>query len=130
MQTYFNEDFVAIYYDKTNRVIVVESKMPPTSQQFRNGMEMLIEALQYFSTGKVIFDALFLGVLLYSDQQWISHDWYGRAIKAGYLQVALVFPRNVFTNMFVKETVERTTDRIPTAYFNNRSAAIDWMNKF
>ena len=129
MQNYFEKDFVIIGYDDPNHVIVVEWKIPPTSQEFRDCMDVVIEALIHFSTGKVIFDTLYLGILPESDQVWISNDWYGRAVKADYSRVAFVLPRDVFTDMFVKETVKRTTDRIPTAYFDNRPAAIDWIKK-
>jgi len=129
MQTYFEKDFVIIGYDETNKLIVAEWKIPPTSQEFRNCMDVLIEALTHFNTGKVIFDTLYLGILPESDQEWVSSDWYGRAVKAGYSRVAFVLPHDVFTDMFVKETVKRTSNRIPTAYFDNRPAAIDWLKK-
>ncbi|HEY8937851.1 MAG TPA: hypothetical protein VIM65_21650 [Cyclobacteriaceae bacterium] len=130
MQTYFEQDFFKIYYDKTNKIIITEWRLPPTSQEFREGMDVVIKALQYFNVSKVIFDTVAMGVVLEADQEWISSDWYGRAVKAGYSQVAFVLPKDVFTDMCVKETVELTTDRIPTAYFESRSEAIDWMNEF
>ena len=130
MQIYFKEDFFVINYDQINKIIIAEWKIPPTSQEFRNCMEVMINALQHFNTGKVVFDTLALGVLLDADQEWVSSDWYGRAVEAGYAQVAFVLSHDVFTKMFVEETVKRTTDRIPTAYFDNRSEAIDWINNF
>ncbi|HEY8937848.1 MAG TPA: hypothetical protein VIM65_21635 [Cyclobacteriaceae bacterium] len=129
MQTYFEKDFFVISCDKNNEVIVVEWKTPPTSQEFKDSMNVVVEALQYFNTGKVIFDTVALGVLLDADQEWISSDWYVRAVKVGYSRVAFVLPKDAFTDMFVKETVKRTSDRIPTAYFENRMAAIEWMNE-
>jgi hypothetical protein len=127
MQTYFEEDFFVIKYHKANQVIIGEWRIPPASEEFKNCMNVMIEALQHFNTGKVVFDTLALGVLLDTDQEWISSDWYKRAVKAGYSQVAFVLPPDVFTQMFVEETVNRTTDRIPTAYFEDRSAALDWI---
>jgi hypothetical protein len=130
MQIYFEEDFFVIHYDKINKIIIAEWRIPPTSQEFRNGMEVMIDAIKHFNTGKVVFDTLALGVLFDADQEWVSSDWYGRAVEAGYAQVAFVLLPDGFTKMFVEETVKRTTDRIPTAYFNSRSAAIDWINNF
>jgi len=130
MQTYFEKDFFVIYYDETNRVIVAEWKIPPASEEFKNCMDVMIEAFQHFNTGKVVFDTLALGILLEADQEWISSDWYGRAVEAGYSQVAFVLSPDVFTKMFVEETVERIADRIPTSFFNSRAEAVDWINKF
>jgi len=130
MQIYFEEDFFVIQYDKVKKIIIAQWKIPPTSQEFRNSMEVMIDAIQHFNTGKIVFDTLALGALLDADQEWVSFDWYGRAVEAGYAQVAFVLSPDVFTKMFVEETVKRTTDRIPTAYFDNKLAAVEWINNF
>ncbi|HTJ50066.1 MAG TPA: hypothetical protein VL443_11465 [Cyclobacteriaceae bacterium] len=128
MLPYFQKDFLIIYYDEVNRIVVSKWEIPPASQEFRNGMDVLIEALIHFNTGKVIFDTVYLGALLDSDQTWISRNWYERAVRAGYSQVAFVIPQEVFTQMFVIEAVNQTINRIPTAYFHNMKEAIDWIN--
>jgi hypothetical protein len=130
VKLFFEKDFFAVYVDESDEIIIAEWKIPPTSQEFRNGLDVMIDALQFFDTGKIVFDASALGILLESDQDWISSDWYGRAIVAGYSQVAFVLPTDILTNMCERETVKLTAHRIPTAYFNNMSAAIDWINKF
>lgn len=129
-QAYFETDYLLIHLDETGKVIIAEWRLPPTSQEFRNGMDILANALAHFNLGKVIFDTLCLGVLLESDQEWVSRDWYGRVIKAGYSQVAFIVPADVFTRMSVDETVSRTPDRIPTAYFDNMETATDWIKQF
>jgi hypothetical protein len=127
MKPYFEKDFFAVYFNDVDQIIIAEWRIPPTSQEFREGMNVVIDALQFFNCGRIIFDTVTLGVVLEADQDWISTDWYGRAIKAGYAQVAFILPPDIITDMCVRETVELTTNRIPTAYFEDRSAAVDWI---
>jgi hypothetical protein len=129
-QPHFEKDYLAIRYDEPHRVIIATWKIPPTSQEFRSGMDILVNALSHFNTGKVIFDTRCLGIVLETDQVWTSRDWYRRAIKAGYSQVAFVMPIDSFTHMAVVETTERTPDRIPTAYVDTMTAAMIWIRTF
>jgi len=130
VEPYFEKDFFAAYFDESDKIIIAEWKIPPTSQEFRNSLNVMIDALQFFNTGKIVFDTLALGALLEADQEWISSDWFGRAVEAGYSKVAFVLSPDVFTKMFVEETVERIANRIPTSFFNSRAEAVDWINKF
>ncbi len=129
MQNYFETDFVTIGYDKANHVIVLKWLVPPTSDEFREGLNSLITAMEHFITGKLVTDTTYLGTIHPNDQQWSATEWVHGAIKAGYSQIAIIIPADVFTQMSVEDTMNQVESPFPMAYFNNIEDAIDWIKK-
>ncbi len=128
MQTYFENDFITIGYDKINHLIVHTWIVPPTSDEFREGLNSLIPAMEFFKTGNIITDTTNLGIIYPDDRQWAVADWFQSALKVGYSQLAVITPDYVFTLM-LSEDAMRQASLIQTAYFDNMEAAIDWIKK-
>ncbi len=129
MQTYFENDFVTIGYDNVNHVIVLKWIIAPTSAEFREGLNSLIPAMEYFKTGKVIGDTTHLGAIHPNDQQWSATEWVQSALQVGHSQLALIIPADVFTKMSMDGAMSHVVSEHPIAYFENMEGAIDWMKK-
>ena len=131
-QNHFEKDYITIWYDKVNHLIVGKWKAEPTSAEFREGLNSLISAIEHFKTGKLIIDTTYLGVIHPDDQDWSVVEWGQRALKAGYSQTALIISSNIFTQMSVEETMNQFQEENPFsfAYFNNMEDAIDWIKQF
>jgi len=130
MQNFFETDYITIGYDKTNHVMLVKWIVAPTSTEYREGLNSFIAAMEHFKTGKIISDATYLGTIHPDDQQWSFTEWFQRAIKVGYSQMALIIPNDVFTQMSVEDTMNQVAGRFPFAYFDNMETAIEWINQF
>ncbi|MEO7989435.1 MAG: hypothetical protein ABI663_07840 [Chryseolinea sp.] len=130
MQNYFGKDFVTIGYDKANHVVVLKWIVPPTSDEFREGLYSLLAALEHFKTGKIITDVSYLGTIHPNDQRWSATEWLQSALKVGYSHIAIIMPSDVFTQMSVEDTMNQVDSPLPSAYFDNMEAAFDWINSF
>ena len=126
MQTYFENDFITIGYDKVNHVIMHKWIVAPTSPEFREGLNYLIPAMELFNTGKIITDTICLGIIHPIDQQWLVTDWFQNVLKVGYSQLAIIIPARCFTRMSIEDTMSQVVNPVPIAYFENMEAAIAW----
>jgi len=127
MQNYFETDYVTVGYDKGNNLIILNWIVAPTSDEFREGLNSLIAAMEHFKTGKLVTDTTYLGTIHPADQQWSATEWVQGAIKVGYSQIAIIIPADVFTQMSVEDTMSQVDNPLPFAHFDNMEAAIDWI---
>jgi hypothetical protein len=128
MQTYFEKDYIIISYDKDVNAVVLKWLTTPTTSEFREGLDALIPAMEYFRTGKLITDTTYLGTLYPHDQEWAATDWLNRALKVGYSHIAIILPDDIFTRMSVEDTMSQVAEGITgAAYFNRLEPAGEWM---
>jgi len=129
MQNYFETDFVTVSYDKANHLLILKWKVTPTSDEFREGLNSLIPAMEYFKTGMVIGDTTYLGAIHPNDQQWSATEWVQSALQVGHSKLALIIPSDVFTKMSMDGAMSHVVSEYPIAYFDNMEDAIDWIKK-
>jgi len=127
MPTFFKSNYITIDYDKINHVIIHTWLVPPSSDEFREGLNSLIPAMEHFKTGKIITDTTHMGIIHSDDQKWAVTDWRQRALKVGYSRLGIIIPADVFTRMSMEETIGRTVNQVPIAYFENTEDATYWI---
>jgi hypothetical protein len=131
MQVYFEADFFIIKYSEANHVVVNKWTATPTSDEFREAMEVLLQAMIHFKTSKVISDATFMGALLQEDQEWAASDWYRRAKEVGFSYNAIIISSDLFSEMSVQGTLDSVVDIVTVnRYFSNMEDAMLWISKF
>jgi len=91
-------------------------------------LDSLIEAMKMKGSGIVIADARQMHPINHDDMQWISSDWYPRALAAGFSYEALVVTDYTFNAVTVRKIV-RTYDekKLKTAYFKTIRGAYEWV---
>jgi hypothetical protein len=128
MRGYFDNEFVNIEYNANYTFIVLRWKITPSSDDFRQGLHILLLAMQHFKTGKVVVDATLLGTLSLEDQEWSITAWTNKAVRVGYSHQATVVPRDIFLKMHRSETL--TSIGILTfAVFDSFQDAVGWIEQ-
>lgn len=131
MQAYFDSEFIRISYNETTSVVVNAWKTPPSSDEFKIGMENLLEAIKHFKIGKILSDTTYMGAIHPDDQHWTATDWYHRAAKVGFSHNAIVVPPDVFTEMSVKEILDQIENTsVTTSFFQTVEDATAWIQQF
>jgi hypothetical protein len=128
MQTYFSTDYAQINYDAESNAIVFIWLTPPSYDEFRNSMEQIIEAEQYFKTGKLIVDTNQQGTIHPDNQQWVAKDWTKRAIEKGHTHAAIIMPKDIFAILSIDDMMAQVNGII-VGYFNNTEEAIEWIKQ-
>lgn len=128
MQTYFEEDYLKIGFDKIHNILIVIWKLAPSLSEYNSTLNSLLSDLIHFKTGKIVVDTTCLSILHTDNHQWFSGEWPDRALQAGYSHLAVVLPPDVFKQMPQEETM-RQVSHLTYAYFDNREIALDWIKK-
>jgi hypothetical protein len=126
MKTCFESELVHVKYDSLKNIIIVTWITPPTSEEFREGMSAVLQAIKDLRTGKVVWDCTGLGAISPVDQEWTVHNFHNPGVKYGYSEAAIVLPEDIFTKMAVGSIVDEVGD-FKTKYFDSTPAAIEWI---
>ncbi|MFD0999740.1 hypothetical protein ACFQ21_10495 [Ohtaekwangia kribbensis] len=128
MKVYFESDYFVVKYSTAIHAVVNKWITAPTSVEFREGMETLLQAMIYYKAGKIVSDTTYLGTLLQEDQEWAASHWYRRAVEAGFSHNAIIIPANLFTEMSVYATLDSIEENVTTIrYFDAMEDAMVWI---
>jgi len=128
MEVYFDKDFKSILYDKSHHILVGIWKTPVLSNEYRDSMKVMLQAMQQFGCGSLIYDTTHTTVLPEEDIAWTTEHWKPRALEAGMKKMAILAPEDVFTHMAIDEMMQRSAD-VNSAYFSSMAAAREWITR-
>lgn len=131
MDNYFESEFIVIGYSRAVRAIIAVWKTPPSSDEFREGLETMLRAMIHYKTGKIIADTIYMGAVHPDDQEWVASHWYSRAAEAGFSHNAIVVPADIFTEMSVEAILSQVQNNITMIhYFSGIDQATAWIAEF
>lgn len=87
---FYDKEHALINYSEGGHYVIITWTTSPSSNEYRESMEALIEAMKQFKTGKLIVDNRKAGALHPDDQDWSVKDWHVRALAAGHTHAAIV----------------------------------------
>ena len=125
MKTCFKSELVHVKYDADKSIIIATWVTPPTSDEYREGMLAVLQAIKDCKTGKVVWDCMGVGAISQADQEWTIKYFHNPALEHGYSQAAIILPADIFTQMSVESIVKEVGD-FKTKYFDTLQAALDW----
>jgi hypothetical protein len=124
----YEKEHAWINYNESGRYIIMIWTTSPSSREYRESMEALIEAMRQFKTGRLIVDNRKAGALHPDDQEWAFKDWHGRALAAGHTHVAIIQSPDIFSQISAIEVLSNVA--IPTAFFDSIEDAVKWLDGF
>ena len=127
------ESFIAVEYDQSLNAIFARWLTPPSSQEFRIGMNHIITLLREYPTGTLLTDTTNLGAINEEDQVWSYTEWLEQAVAAGYNTLVLIMSPDIFAQMSVEDIMEQanvaTKGQIVNQYFDNEQDAKAWIEQ-
>lgn len=117
------------YYDEELDAIVETWVTSPTSEEFRTGMNKIIDMMAHYKTGALLGDTKELGALSEEDQQWSFTDWLTRALEVGYHSFAVIISPDIFAQMSVEDTLTEVQAKttVTIQYFDDEEKAREWI---
>jgi len=117
-----------IYYDETAGWVVMQWHGYATSEQFREGTELMLELLKKHRASKVLGDIRDMEMMGMADQHWLDNAFLPRAIAGGFRALAIIKPVHYFNKVAV-ETVSYKVDKDKLAinFFDSREEAEQWL---
>src|SRR5574339_553869 len=107
----FSSNECDIFYNETLGVIQTRWKgIFSSGEGFRKILNEIINALSQKNASTIIADARQMRVIAEADRQWITGDWYPRALAAGFRCQALVVTKDTFNEQAIKLIVMKYND--------------------
>ena len=121
---------VKIYSDEENGWLYLDWFGVVKNEWVIEGLELLYDAISETKTGTILNDntnlkGTWTGVISY-----IVHDWYPKALKAGYRRAAFVYSADVFTRFSVDSLRKQDSDApIDQISVNSIDEGKAWLKK-
>src|SRR4051812_25772489 len=90
-----------IYFDKEISSVVMEWNGYSTSQEFKEGTEVMLNLLIQNNTSRVLADIRDMVLIASEDQEWLDKQFLPRAIRFGFKSIAIIRPKNYFNKVAV-----------------------------
>ena len=123
-------DIYRVYFDEDNGFVIMHWNGYATSQQFRDGTELMLDTLTRHNSSKVLADIREMVLIGQDDQHWLENNFLPRAMMAGFKKIAIVRPTSYFNKVAVENLSYKIDKEKLTIYFcDNTHDAIQWLNK-
>ena len=101
----------------------------PTSEEFRQGCNMVIDLLKVNGFSKVLVNNSGATLFSISDQHWLNVEWLPKAEKAGYRYSATVLGDSDVFVKFAVQSIARKRDqsKFVSKSFKSTQEASDWL---
>ncbi|MCU0354343.1 MAG: hypothetical protein MUD08_11500 [Cytophagales bacterium] len=120
-------DYIQIEYLADANAVFSNWLTSPSSQEFREGMLGIIEAMRQHKTGKIVSDTRNIGAIDLADQEWSLTDWTVKALEAGYKGIAIVISSDIFAQMSVTDIMDKADGGLFYKYFDSVEEARQWV---
>ena len=117
-----------IYFDKDIDAVVMKWQGYATSNQCKEGTELMLNTLINYNGSKVLADIKEMTLIGMEDQQWINDVFLPRATRFGFKAIAIIKPRSYFNKIAV-ETISYKVDKekLTINFFDDVEEAKDWL---
>ena len=125
-----NTEIYNIYFDETINAVIMEWDGYATSNQFKEGTELMLNTLLQNNCVKVLADIKDMVLIGMEDQQWMNTHFLPRAIKFGFKAAAIIKPDSYFNKVAVESISYKVDkDKLAINFFDNMEEAREWLAK-
>jgi len=124
---FFKDSYAEVTYDQAANAVTIVWTTSPTSEEFRTGMNKLIEAMETHKTGRLLTDSRNLGAISEEDQAWSLGEWVEKANKVGYEKLAIIISKDIFSKMSVEDIMDNVNEGVSFQYFDDTETARAWL---
>lgn len=101
------------------------------SEDYRAGLEMVLQLAQEQNVKYVLTDNRFMGPLVMADQAWTKKELIPRLSKTGIEKLFIVVSMDIFNAMAVQNILNEACDAITFEYqyFHSYPDGVDWLTQ-
>jgi hypothetical protein len=117
-----------IYFDQDSGFVTMQWNGYATSEQFREGTELMLNILIQNSCSKVLADIRDMTLIGMEDQKWLETNFLPRAIKFGFKAIAIITPTSYFNKVAVESiSYKIDKEKLIINYFDSAEKASEWL---
>lgn len=117
-----------VYYDELLKCVVMQWQGYATSNEFREGTELMLNTLISNKCSGVLADISKMVIISQEDQRWLETNFLPRAVRFGFKKIALIKPASYFNKVAI-ETINSkiNKDQLTLEIFDNVDDAKSWL---
>lgn len=125
--SFYDSPYATIYWNAKYNCVQTYWKGFVEGRNLREAMDKGLEILQTKKAPFWLADLRKLGVISQADQEWISRDWFPRAMQIGLTKRATILPEKAVGKMSVNRVSEQMNNRrVESAIFQEVGEAYYW----
>jgi SpoIIAA-like len=101
VKTYLDAPHMAVR--ASSQWVVLEIRTRASSEDFRDGMEMCLHALDVTQSTRLLMDLRKMRLVLVEDERWLAQDFLPRIGKTALKRMAVVTPENELARVIVAD---------------------------
>lgn len=118
-----------IHFDERIDAVVMKWKGYATSQDFKEGTELMLNMLIKNNTFKVLADVRDMVLIAREDQEWLINVFLPRAMEFGFKVIAIVQPGQYFNKVAIESIAQKIDKRrLSLQLFDNPENAVEWLS--
>jgi hypothetical protein len=118
-----------IYFDESIDAVVMEWKGYATSNDFKEGTELMLNTLIRHNTFKVLADVKDMTIIAREDQEWLNAVFLPRATEFGFKVIAIIQPEQYFNKVAIESISHRIDpQKLSLRVFDNIEDAREWLS--
>lgn len=124
-----DEQFELYYSHTPVSHIYIKWGLTIKENEFRQGMNDLIDLMRENETGKILSNNVNMKELSDAEQKWSIEDWLPRALAVGYSAIAIIVSKNLFGKMAIEDILNNASELSPIRiqYFEDEERAKLWL---
>jgi len=128
---YFNVPrVVVVTWHPPSRSVCAEWQSWASSEEFAGALDAGLRCLMEHGAAQWLADCSGMRAIKQSDQEWISNDWFPRALAAGLKRMAVVDPTSVLPRMNVNDIMGKVpASELEVANFQTVAEAKEWLER-
>ena len=125
---FFNRPGVAtVLWDPTIQAVTTEWHGWADRAEFTAVLEASLIALKTHHSSRGLVDSRRQRALPWPDEDWVSEQWFPKALAGGLARLALVIPESALAMMSIEDVVSRVRGTLDVAYFRTVGEAREWL---
>jgi hypothetical protein len=124
----FDKPFCKIYYYEDIKTVHIDWGKFAKKEQFIEACDFSLELLSKNKVSKMIADNSKASVVAVENQNWLTENWFPRALEKGFRYSAVVLSDDTFIKYAVKKIENKINDELfVVQYFNSVDNAREWL---
>lgn len=124
----FDKPFCKIYYHESLRAVHLDWGRFSSPEEFKEACDFSLKLLIERHANKIIADNSKVAVVSIENQNWLTNDWFPRALKEGFKYSAVVVNDDFYVNYAVKRIEKNIKDdSFQVNYFTDFEEAKAWL---
>lgn len=126
----FDKPFCTIHYYKEGNVVHLDWNKHATRDQFVEACNYSLQVMEEKKASKMIADNSKVSVVAVENQNWLTENWFPRALQKGFQYSAVVVSNDAFVKFAVKRIENKIQDTLfVVQYFDHVDLAKEWLTQ-